>query len=327
MHKRPRLGLALGAGGARGIAHVGVLKVLQREGVPIDLIVGTSIGALVGAAYAANPDAFALESRVREVLDPHGKKETRLKLLERSYWDEEFKPDFIHRLVRIVQKEMFLSLALFRSAVLSKDDLRMSVEAFVPDIAIEDTRIPYFSTATDLLSGRPVVLKQGSLIRAVMASCAVPGFMPSIAWDDMLLVDGGLINMVPVIPAKESGADAIVGVDVGMILKRDHPVEDGIDAIHRATEIMNYYLGTADRISAEILIEPVVRTFGWTDFFAFEELIRQGELAAELKIKEIKQILKPGFRNKVLRRFRKTLGRSTKKHNALMKSALGQNVP
>jgi NTE family protein len=326
MRKRPRIGLALGAGGARGIAHVGVLKVLQREGVPIDLIVGTSIGALVGAAYAANPDAFVLARRVCEVLDPQGKKETRLKLLERSYWDEDFKPDFFHRLVRIVQKEMFLSLALFRSAVLSEEDLRISVEAFVPDIAIEDTRIPYFSTATDLLMGQPVVLKQGPLIRAVMASCAVPGFMPSIAWDGMLLVDGGLINMVPVIPARESGADVIVGVDVGMILKRNHPVEDGIDAIHRATEIMNYYLGTADRISADVLIEPVVRKFGWTDFFAFEELIHQGELAAELKIEEIKQILRPGFRNKVRRWSRKILGGPVKKHKTSMKSPLGENV-
>jgi NTE family protein len=326
MRKRPRIGLALGAGGARGIAHIGVLKVLEREGIPIDLIVGTSIGALVGAAYAANPDAFALARRVCEVLDPHGKQETRLKLLERSYWEEDFKPDFFHRLVRIVQKEMFLSLALFRSAVLSEEDLRISVEAFVPDIAIEDTRIPYFSTATDLLSGRPVVLKQGPLIQAVMASCAVPGFMPSIAWDGMLLVDGGLINMVPVIPAKESGADLIVGVDVGMILRRDHPVEDGIDAIHRATEIMNYYLGTADRISAEVLIEPVVRNFGWTDFFAYKELIRQGELAAEPKIEEIKQILRPAFRNKVGRWSRKILGRSIKKHKKQMRGAFGENV-
>jgi len=125
MRKRPKLGLALGAGGARDIAHVGVLKVLQREGIPIDLIVGTSIGSLVGAAYAVKPDASVLEKRVSEVLDPHRKNRTRLKLVERSYWEIDFKPDFFHRLVRIVQKEMFLSLALFRNAVISEHDLRM----------------------------------------------------------------------------------------------------------------------------------------------------------------------------------------------------------
>jgi NTE family protein len=313
MRKRPRLGLALGAGGARGIAHVGVLKVLERESIPIDLIVGTSIGALVGAAYAANPDAIALASRVSEVLDPHSKNEMRLKLLEKSYWEEDFKPDFFHRLVRTVQKEMFLNLALFRSAVLSEHDLRASVEAFVPDIAIEDTRIPYFSTATDLLSGRPVVLKQGSLVRAVMASCAVPGFMPSVEWEGTVLVDGGLIDMLPAIPAKENGADVVVGIDVGLILRRNHPVEDGIDAIHRATEIMNYYLSIAGRVNADVVIEPIVRNFGWTDFFAFEELIRQGEIAAELKVEEIKETTTPRFWSTMRRCSKKILGGRTRK--------------
>jgi NTE family protein len=316
MLRRPKLGLALGAGGARGIAHVGVLKVLQREGIPIDLIVGTSIGALVGAAYAVNPDAFALARRVSEVLEPHAREKTRLKLLERSYWDADFKPDFFHRLARTVQKEMFLNLALFRSAVLTEHDLRASVEAFVPDIAIEDTRIPFFSTATDLLSGRPVVLKQGPLIRAVMASCAVPGFMPSVEWEGTVLVDGGVIDVLPVIPAKENGADVVVGVDVGLILRLNHPVEDGIDAIHRATEIMNYYLSSTGRINAEVVIEPLVRNFGWTDFFAFEELIRQGEIAAELKIEEIKEILKPRLRNTVSRWSRKIIGKRTQKRRA-----------
>ena len=316
MCRKPKLGLALGAGGARGIAHVGVLKVLERKNIPIDLIVGTSIGALVGAAYAANPDATALARRVSEVLDPHAKREIRLKLLEKSYWDVDFKPDFFHRLVRTVQKEMFLNLALLRSAVLTEHDLRASVEAFVPDIAIEDTRIPYFSTATDLLSGRPVVLKQGSLVRAVMASCAVPGFMPSVEWEGMVLVDGGLIDVLPAIPAKENGADVVVGVDVGLLLRRNHPVEDGIDAVHRATEIMNHYLSAAGRVNADVVIEPLVRNFGWTDFFAFEELIRQGEIAAQLKIEEIKETVKHRFWSTVRRRSQKIIGKRTKKRRA-----------
>jgi NTE family protein len=293
MRRRPKLGLALGAGGARGLAHIGVLKALQQEGIPIDFIAGSSIGALMGAAYAANPDALALAKQVSEVLDPRSKKEIWLKLLERSYWEDNFKPDVLHRIVRIVQKEFFLSLALFKSAVLSEQDLRMTVEAFVPDIAIEDTRIPYCAIATDLLSGRPVVLKQGSLVRAVMASCAVPGFMPSIDWHGKLLVDGGLVHMIPVTAVRNICAGKVVGVDVGSILKRNHPVEDGIDAIHRATEIMDFYLGAADRLNADVIIEPVVGDFGWTDFLAFEKLIHQGELAVELKINAIKNMLKP----------------------------------
>ena len=126
------------------------------------------------------------------------------------------------------------------------------------------------------------------------------------------LVDGGLIDMLPAIPAKENGADVVVGVDVGLILRWNHPVEDGIFNDKAATEIMNYYLSTAGRINAEVVIEPVVRNFGWTDFFAFKELIRQGEIAAELKIAEIKEIVKPRFRNSVHRWSRKMIGKRTK---------------
>jgi NTE family protein len=259
---------------------------------------------------------LALEKRLSEVLDPHSKEKARLKLLERSYWDVDFKPDFFHRFVRIVQKEMFLSLALFRSAVLTEHDLRITVEAFLPDIAMEDALIPFYSTATDLLAGRPVVLKQGPLIQAVMASCAVPGFMPSIEWEGMMLVDGGVIDVLPVIPAKENGADVVVGVDVGLLLGRMHPVEDGIDAIHRSTEIMNYYLSMPGRLNADVVIEPEVSKFDWTDFLSFEELIRQGENAAELKIEEIKKITRPGFRNHLRRRLRKIFRRPLKRHRA-----------
>ena len=89
MRKRPKIGLALGGGGARGISHIGVLKVLEAEQIPIDLIVGTSIGALVGTAYALNPDAKALETRFSEVLDPKGNLNTGLKLIGKVQWDEE----------------------------------------------------------------------------------------------------------------------------------------------------------------------------------------------------------------------------------------------
>ena len=107
MKQRPTIGLALGGGGARGLAHVELLKVPEREKIPIDLIVGTSIGALVGAAYAVNPDAIGLEKRIWEVLGIKGKESKGMKLLGRAQWDGDVKSDFLSRVVRIAQKEMF----------------------------------------------------------------------------------------------------------------------------------------------------------------------------------------------------------------------------
>jgi len=301
MRKRDKIGLALGGGGARGVAHIGVLKVLEREGIPIDLIVGSSIGALVGGAYAVNPDAVALEKRLSEFLSPEGEQSRGLKLLGRTRWNKPEKPGLVHRLSRIAGKEMFLSLAILRNALLSENDMRDCVAAFLPDIDLEDTLIPFAAAAVDLISGEEVVLTQGQIIPAVMASCAVPGFMPPIKWGGRILVDGGIVDAVPASPAKREGAETVIAVDVGACLCQPCIVEDGIDAINRATEIMGFHLNRRSTEGAHVLIEPAVSQFEWTDFLNYEELIREGEKAAESKIEEIRNLLEHGFRRKVFR--------------------------
>ena len=150
MHKRIKLGLALGGGGARGLAHIGVLRVLEGNDIPIDMIVGTSIGALVGAAYAANPDGEALKQRVLEVIGSDDKHTKGLKLLGRVQWDDSLNSDWFNRIFRFAQKEVFLSLAMFKNALLSVEDMRDTVESFVADIRIEQTSIPFTALAVDL---------------------------------------------------------------------------------------------------------------------------------------------------------------------------------
>jgi NTE family protein len=189
MAKRIKLGLALGGGGARGLAHIGVLKVLESNDIPIDMIVGTSMGALVGAAYAAEPDAGKLKQRVLEFLESDGDHKKGLKLLGRMQWDDSTKADWRNRMYRFAQKEIFLSLVMFRNALLSIKEMRDTVEVFAADIGIEQTKIPFVALAADLYTGEQVVLNRGRLIEAVMASCAVPGFMPPIPWNGRLLVE------------------------------------------------------------------------------------------------------------------------------------------
>ncbi|MBW2478695.1 MAG: patatin-like phospholipase family protein [Deltaproteobacteria bacterium] len=208
MGKRFQLGLVLGGGGARGLAHIGVLNMLERNNIAIDMIVGTSIGALVGAAYATNPDAGALKQRILEVIGSSGDCAKGLKLLGRMQWDEGTKNEWFNRIYRFAQKEVFLSLAMFKNALLSVEDMRDTVEAFVSDINIEQTTIPFAVSAVDLYTGEQIFLKQGGLIEAVMASCAVPGFMPPLACDGHLLVDGGIANSLPADLARDVGKAA-----------------------------------------------------------------------------------------------------------------------
>jgi NTE family protein len=315
MKVRPKTGLALGGGGARGIAHVGILKVLTREGITIDMIVGTSIGALVGAAYAINPDAIALEKRISEVLGDKGKESKGLKLLGRAHWDGNVKSDFLSRVVRIALKEMFLSYAMFKNALLSENDLRACVEAFVDDTKIDDTTIPFAATAVDLISGSQVLLTKGSIIQAVMASCAVPGFMPTIPWDDMILVDGGIVDFVPAGPLKNLGPEVVIGVDVGSCLGMSCAIEDGIDVMQRSIEVMSFFLNRNGKENVDIMIEPAVSDIHWTDFLKYKELIHIGEVAAESKLEEIKKLVSPKFRKKILHWPKKIFKQQQKNEN------------
>jgi len=301
MRKRIKLGLALGGGGARGLAHIGVLKVLESNDIPIDMIVGTSIGALVGAAYATNPDAEALKQRVLKVLGSDGHNIKGLKLLGRMQWDDSTKNDWFNRIYHFAQKEVFLSLVMFRNALLSTKDMRDTVKAFVADINIDQTTIPFTALAVDLYTGQQIILNHGQLITAVMASCAVPGFMPPIPWNGRLLVDGGVANPLPADLARDIGADLIIAVDVGLSISQSTSIKDGIDAITRATETMGYHLSRRGRESADLLIEPAVKQVDWAKFMNYEELIQQGEKAAESQIGNIKKLLAHPFRRKLIR--------------------------
>jgi NTE family protein len=300
MRSRIKLGVALGGGGARGLAHIGFLSVLEKNHIPIDLIVGTSIGALVGAAYATNPDAGALKQRVLDVLRSESDSTKGLKLLDRMQWVDRLKDDWFNRIYRFAQKEVFLSLAMFRNALLSVQDMRDTVEVFVADVRIEQTKVPFAALAVDLCTGEQVILNQGQLITAVMASCAVPGFMPPIQWNDRLLVDGGVANPVPADLAKNYGADVVIAVDVGLKIKQSASIKDGIDVITRATDIMTYHLSIRGRESADLIIEPAVKQVNWANFKNYESIIQQGEQAGELEIENIKNLITHPMRRKLI---------------------------
>jgi NTE family protein len=235
-----------------------------------------------------------------EVLGSKEDKKNGLKLLGRMQWDETTKKDWFNRIYRFAQKEIFLSLAMFRTALLSVEDMRDTVEAFVADINIDQTAIPFAALAVDLYTGEQIVLNQVQLITAVMASCSVPGFMPPIPWNGKLLVDGGVANHLPVNLTRDIGADLIVAVDVGLSINPSASIKDGIDAITRATEVMGYHLSLGGRETADLLIEPAVRQVNWANFMNYEELIQQGEKAAESQIENIKNLIAHPFRRKLI---------------------------
>ena len=289
--KTPAWGLALGGGGARGITHVGVLKALEKAGRVPDVIAGTSVGALMGGAYACRPKAADLENLLANALAPESGESKPLRLAARLNWEDSAEASLLNRVVQSFRKEIFVGLALFRSGVMSTEDLRRGVAAFLPDVDLAETRIPFTATAVDMLTGRPAWLRRGPIIEAVMASCAMPGYMPPVPVGDALLMDGGIASLIPAAAARAAGAEIVVGVDVGIERVDACRIGSGIDAIDRAIDIMSYHLGDAGRSACDLVLEPLDGHVAWTDFDGYRKLVRQGEASVEALQAELAALL------------------------------------
>ena len=194
--------IALGGGAVLGAAHIGVLKAFAEADVHIERISGTSIGALIAALYAFGKSPAEIEQFVTEL-------------------------DWLD----------VTSLTLSRYGILSNDDLGDHLRKRLGDVSIEDAKIPLSMIATDLGSGKPIILDRGNLARAVMASTCLPGIYVPVEIDDRLLVDGGLIENVPVSPLRKANADFIIGVDLsaGREYQRPDDIAELIEEGYRAT--------------------------------------------------------------------------------------------
>lgn len=289
MWKRKRLGLALGGGGARGIAHVGVLRVFEEESIPVDLIVGTSIGAMVGAAYAIGQNTQEMEKRLEEFLNSPTFQESALKSVKEIRDSKQ--SNFTERVYAFFRNRVLLAQSLFRLGLLGSEEFQAMIDFFVPDIQIQDTQIPYRAVATDLVSGQSVVMSEGPLRRAVMASCAVPGAVPPVEVNGMLLSDGGSINVVPTMVAREEGADFVVAVSVRGDIHSDDEFGSAADICFRTSDIMGFHFETYMLDKADVVIHPRVGSLHWTEFALARDLVREGERAAREKLHLLRKTL------------------------------------
>lgn len=272
--ERRKVGLALGGGGARGLAHIGVLDVLQKEGVPIDMIAGTSAGAAIGAIYAQGKDA-SLIKELAVGLD----------------WK---------RLVSLVD------FALPKTGFIGGRKITDLLEPIVGhDIRFSDLRIPLACVATDITTGEEVVINQGSVLEAVRASISIPVILTLVKWKGRYLVDGSLVDPVPVSVLRTMGADFIIAVNVipdmsdraHHVDKLDKQVTKDVkepnifSVIIQSVYIGAYSLARSCLEDADIVIRPRVGHVGFGDLHRAQECILQGELAAQESIPEIKNRL------------------------------------
>lgn len=273
-HKK--VGLALGSGAARGLAHIGVLEVLEREGIPIDMIAGTSIGALIGALYA------------------QGKKSHHIKELALEMgWA---------RLVSLVD------LTLPKTGLIGGNRIKTWLRSVIgKDVQFSDLKMPFACVATDVMTGEEMVMNCGSVLDAVRATISIPSIFTLVNHEGRYLVDGTLVNPVPVSVLKNMGAEFIIAVNVipdlsatnrsywtGKKGSKELKELNIIDIVMQSIYIGVHTLVKAVTQNADVVIEPQLAYISPGDFLRARECIRQGEVATQDAIPELKRRLAMG---------------------------------
>ena len=251
---RPKVGLVLGGGAVRGFAHVGVIRVLEREKIPIDFIVGTSVGSLVAAIYADKKNSFELEWIA-------------FALEERDLFDYTF----------ISPTQGFVRGDRLEDFIVKKLSAK----------EIQQLKMPFAAVATDIQEGEVVVLQSGSLARAVRASSAIPGMFIPVRHQGKLLVDGGVMNNVPVDVARKMGAEMVIAVDLDGG-KKSAAVSNIFDTLAQTLYFMAAENAEAKLKLADIVVRPKVSDVALLDFSRKKELLTLGMEAAEQALPAIR---------------------------------------
>jgi NTE family protein len=256
--QRPKLGLALGGGFARGIAHIGILRAFEQHEIPIDFIAGTSVGALIASAYASGS---TLDDMARQGELTHFRDFGRWTLSRMGMASNERLEHFLHR---------FTTLSRF-----------------------EQMRIPLCIVATDLLSGETIYFTTGEIGPALRASCAYPGLFLPVEYRDHILVDGFLTEAVPAHAVKRMGADIVISVHLEPGLLSTRP-RNTIEVISRSFSIIQASANQSWRDATDILLEPEVHHVLWDEFVKTPQLIAAGESTAYEALPRIKTLLRHG---------------------------------
>ncbi len=257
---KPRIALVLGGGAARGFAHVGVIRALEREKIPLDMVVGTSVGSLIGAIYASDLNSFELEWTAFQ--------------LEK---DDLF--DF-----GVMNAVSGMGLA-------RGDKLEEWVKSHIKTVNIENTKLPFAAVATDLNWGYKVVLDKGSVARAVRASSAIPGVFQPVQHQGKFLVDGGVVDNIPISVAKAKGADIVIAVDISGNLGNPN-ITNLLGVTLQATNIMFALNVEHAKKDADVLITPTgIGDVGMLDFTQKKRCMQAGIEAAQKAMPSIRKAI------------------------------------
>ncbi|MFQ5674489.1 MAG: patatin-like phospholipase family protein [bacterium] len=287
----PRLHLALGGGGARAMAHIGVLKVLEKYRLPIERLSGTSGGAIIAALYAQQGTTKAVQARMERFLRSDAFRELGLSLFANEQKKDGSAFNGVGNLFHYLKSRLVFSRVLIAESLFSTDKLLELVSEIIDEGRIEDLSIPLQVIAVNVDTGEEVVLEKGDIIKAVAASSAIPGMFSPVELDGMRLIDGAIIHKVPLTDVAKT-REAVIAVDVSRDIRQDYPKRMALDYIFRADEITAHRLNELHLQKADVVIRPQeARQNHWADFRHLDCYIESGEKAALLSLSEIRASL------------------------------------
>ena len=255
--KPARIAVVLGGGGSKGFAHIGVLKVLEAQRIPIHMIVGTSAGSVVGSLYASGKSAFQLQ-------------DIALKMDEDNVIDYDWK--------------------VWSGGLIKGDKLEDFINANIRNAPIEKLKIPFYAIATNIATGEEIVFAKGNTGMAVRASCSVPAIFQPLKIGNNTYVDGGVVSPVAVDVARRHGADLVIAVDISGGITKTTP--DGMmESLKKSVDIMYSRIAEYQIKHADVVIRPDMKNIGSTEMDKFNEAILEGEKAATLKIPQLKILI------------------------------------
>jgi NTE family protein len=252
---RPKIGVVLGSGGLRGLAHIGVLKILERENIPIDYIAGCSIGSLIGALYCSGHN-----------------------------------PETILQLAKHLKPRHWMDFMISKMGIVSGEKVLEIIHLLTKGKNFSELSIPLAIVATDIKQGKEVIFTEGNVATAVRASISVPGIFVPFCLKDMLLVDGAVLNPTPIDVVRKMGADIVIAVDLAhaeMVCN----ITNIFDVIIQSIDIMERELFKYRQHNWDILIQPDIAHIQPSSFEYMDESVLLGEQAAECMLLDIKRLL------------------------------------
>tara|TARA_B100000212_G_scaffold161149_1_gene121126 strand:+ start:363 stop:1298 length:936 start_codon:yes stop_codon:yes gene_type:complete len=294
MYKNLKIGLALGGGGARGACHIGVLRVLEDNGIIPDVIAGTSAGSMIGAMYASELNAKIVEEKYMKHIQSENFKDLGFRYIPNSEKDD----SIFSQIVKQIKNQYVLMVSSNRKSIIKNERLSKAAKILFEADRFEDLKIPLFVSATDLITGNPIIYKTGNLVDAVVQSSTIPGFVEPTYQNNRMLVDGGISLPTPVTPLMGE-CDFIIAVNITRGVTNQPEPNNIFEILNRSRDVSIGQLNKYVLEKSNFVIKPEHNNLHWSAFDQSDEFLEVGRKAALDSIENLLDTLDLNLKNNI----------------------------